>query len=389
MRPTFAALLIALTVFSTACDDPTSVGVELIDNRSGAPEVEQIGAALIENRTVFDVTGNSRRALMGQVEDPLVGGTAASAALDFALPASLVPSAAFRQGPVTYAELRLRPDYRYGDTTATVDVNVAEIFEDWSATGNNSSEVITSGPVLLTTTLDAADTLFTIPLPESWINDKDPDLRSQDFVNLFNGFLVEAISEGVLLGIDIDRSGMMVVSGDDTVSSFLVSRNLSLVRRTTAGAPPTSRAILQDGHGAGLGIDLNLEASDFQDVALSRIVVRVPYDSLAFDSNLPVNFVRPSLPRVDLVGITPDSLAIPLATSQVRNGVLIFEDPVLRSTIQDLLIGQSVFDSFALMGSLDSPPIDNTASALLLMDGSIDPEDGPIAALTVIRPAEL
>ena len=389
MRFSLATLTLALFLLSSACDDPTSVGVELIDIRSGAPEVVEIAPTLIQDRSVFDVTGNARRAMLGDVNDPLIGGTQARAAVDFALPASVVPSAAFRQGTVTYAELQLRPDYLYGDTTATIDTTVSEIFDEWAASGNNSSDEIVPGPVLTTASFSPIDSVLTIPLPQSWISDRDADLRSQDFVTLFNGFLLEPANDGVLFGININDSRMMVVSGGDTVTAFRVSRNLSLLRKTTAASPPPGSVVLQDGQGSGLGIDFDIAGADLENVALSRIVVRVPYDSLAMNQALPANFVRPAMSRVDLVGITADSISVPLATSNVRDGVLVFDDPVLRSTFQNVLIDQSVFTSFALMGSLDVPPIDNTASALILRDGSLDPVDGPAAAMTVIRPTEL
>lgn len=387
MKPAHATLVLAILLAVAACDDPTGVGVELIDNGSGAPEAVELAPGLQPDHPVFDVTGGARRALMGATNDPLIGGTAASAALDFALPATVVPSVGFRTGPATSAELRLVRDYRYGDTTATVDLAVSEIFEEWTATGGTSSTTISPGPRLLTATVQATDTLLTIPLPESWVDANDSNLRSQDFVSIFRGFLIEPQSEGVVLGIDVDESHMRVISGGDT-ASFLVSRNLSLIERTAAGNPPAGLAILQDGPGTGLGLVLDFESADVTDVALARVVVRVPYDSIAIRQQLPPNFVRPTIVRADLVGITEDSLAIPLATSQVRNGALLFDDPILTSTLQGVLIGESVFRSFALMGSLDLAPVDNTVNTLLLRDGSVD-ADGPSMALTVIRPATL
>ena len=40
------------------------------------------------------------------------------------------------------------------------------------------------------------------------------------------------------------------------------------------------------------------EAADVLDVALTRAVVRIPYDSTAYAQQLPPNFVRPALARV-------------------------------------------------------------------------------------------
>jgi hypothetical protein len=388
MRPLYAKFAFVLLAATLGCDDPTGVGVELIDIRSGAPQVEQLYPAFQTNHVVYDVTGNARRALLGSVEDPLVGGTRAAAALDFAIPSTLVPSADFQQGPVEYAELQLVPDYIYGDTTSTIDVSLSEIFETWTATGNSSSASIPSGPQITTATLRAADTLLVIPLPESWYKDPvtEVNLRSQDFVTLFQGFLVEPLNNGVVFGIDFDESSMLVVSGGDTLN-FLLSRNLSLVSRTSPASPPPGRVVLQDGHGSGLGVEFDFASADLENVAVSRAVLRVLYDSLAADQQLPPNFVRPALTQVDFVGFTSDSVAVPLATSSVTDGVLLFDGPVLRATFQDALIGQSVFDSFALMGSIDLQPVQNTANVLILSDGTID-TDGPTMALTVIKPAE-
>ncbi len=380
MKPSrFLSLIVAATML-IGCDDPSNLGVDLVDTSTGTPEVVRISTSGVTTARTRDITGNARRSLIGRVVDPVAGTLAASAGLDFASPVTLSDN--FKAGPVTDAELRLVRTYRYGDTTSTLDINLRSIDVEWIASGSDSKTEIPFGALITTTSLSPQDSLVRVPLPPAWIEANDALLRSANFITDFQGFYVEAAGGNVIVGFSSQTSSMRVVSGADTVD-FVVSRNLTRVVRSSPAVPPPGLSLMQDGVGEGLEVAFDYEESAARGAVLSRAVLRVALDSVSAPP--PVHFVRPRPSQVDLAGVTTDSLVFTLAVSTQQGDFLIFDSTILRGALQDLLLGRSVFERFVITGHADIAPVANTVDVLLLENGTSGTRL-PEINLTVIRP---
>ncbi len=379
----FLPLALVLAIALSACGDSSTLGVDLLDSQVGLPEIVELPTSTLGVQPARDVTGNARRALVGVVDDPLTGTVRSSAGIDFA--SAVVLSEAFRNGPVSSVELLLVSDYRYGDTTATIDVSIREIPEEWTAAGSDSQDRIPSGNEITTATLNGVDSLQTVEMPAEWIDANSALIRTTDFTTGFHGLLFEPVAGNLVTGFNAAATNIRVVSGEDTVD-FIVTRSLSRIRRETAATLPPNIALLQDGVGEGLQLDFGFESSELIDVALNRAILSVPFDSAQVLST-PPNFVRPLLRQVDLAGVTADSLVIPITAGIPSDGRLVFDSAALRNTIQSALLEQPIFERLVLTGQLGLTPFQNTINVLLVRSGP-DPLDRPRLILTVISPLD-
>ncbi|MBT8399825.1 MAG: DUF4270 domain-containing protein [Rhodothermia bacterium] len=373
-------LLLSAGFLALGCDDPSPLSADLVDTSSGAPETVIFALGALPTTFAADITGNARRSLVGQVDDPVAGRISAAAAMDFASPVAL--SDDFEAGPVTVAELRLQRSYQYGDTTSTVQVAVRSIDEDWDASGSTSSDEVPSGSVVTTGAIVGSDTLLTIPLPDAWIEENSSLLRSTDFVSEFKGFYIDAVGGNAVLGFSSQGSSFRVVSGEDTVD-FVVSRNLTLIDQEEPGTAPAGTVVLQDGIGNGLTLDFSQAVDSLASTALNRVAVRLPIDSTS--ATLPANFVRPRPTQVDLAGVTSDSVVVTIAVSVQDESGLRFESASLNAVVQAMLLGETPFDKYVLTGHLDIAPVDNTIDALIIPDGSLG-RPSPKLDFTVVIP---
>ncbi len=381
MKPSrLVVLVLTAGLLALGCDDPSPLSADLVDTSSGAPETVVFSLGGLPTTFAADITGNARRSLVGQVDDAVTGRITAAAAMDFASPVAL--SGAFEAGPVTVAELRLQRSYRFGDTTSTVQVNVRSIDDDWDAAGSTSRTEVPFGSVITTGEISGADTLLTIPLPESWIEENSSLLRSTDFVSEFKGFYIEASGGNAVLGFASQSSSFRVASGVDTVD-FVVSRNLTRINKEQAGTPPAGTFVLQDGIGDGLLIDFSNAIDSLNSTALNRAVVHLPVDSTS--ATTPANFVRPRPSQVDLSGVTADSVVVTLAVSVQDELGLRFESASLNAVVQAMLLGEMPFEKYVLTGHLDIAPVDNTIDALVIPDGSSG-RPSPKLDFTVVIP---
>ncbi len=372
--------LFVVAALLTSCDDPSNLGVDLVDTTTGTPEIVRISASGVATGEARDVTGNARRSLVGRVTDPLAGTLVVSAGLDFASPVTLSDN--FEAGPVTEAELRLVRSYQYGDTTSALAINVRSINLEWTASGSDSKSDIPFGEVVTTVGAIAQDSLVVVPLPSSWIEANDVLIRSTDFVTDFHGFHLEAAEGNAVIGFSSQSSVMRVVSGADTVD-FVVTRNLTRVERTSTGVLPPGTSLMQDGVGEGLEVAFDYEGNKAIGAVLSRAVLRVAIDSVSAPA--PPNFARPLPSQVALAGITADSLVLSLAVSRREGEYLIFDSTVLRGALQDLLFGRSIFERYVITGHTDIAPFDNTIDVVLIKNGSSGTTT-PEMTLTIIKP---
>src|SRR5690606_12069496 len=125
MRLRLFVPLLAAAAWLSACQDPSGVGLDLIDEEGTGPNVVVVAADSVGAGSEEDITGGfatsapfQTRLLVGAARDPLLGDVRADAYFDF-IPSTTVPEDFF-DDPIVGAELRLFRDYVYGDSTAAL-----------------------------------------------------------------------------------------------------------------------------------------------------------------------------------------------------------------------------------------------------------------------------
>ena len=192
------ASLIGIAAFSlSACDDPTSVGTDIIGDRGGVPQVHDLSPISIESSTLPPITGNNERTLLGYLDDPVLGTIRAHAYVDFSAPTG---AGDFRDGTVSWAEIQLTREYVIGDTVGNIHINLYDMPEDWNPQGGTADTSFTHSTQVTSYTFSAADTLIALELPHDWIARNDTTLRSTSFANVFHGLYFEPSAGDAVLG---------------------------------------------------------------------------------------------------------------------------------------------------------------------------------------------
>ncbi len=384
MRIPIALTIVVIAAAGTGCDNPTSVGVELIDARSGAPEVVEIVPSLVPDPDVPDITGTARRVLLGQVDDPLLGAARAKAVIDFVVDPQLLPPVGFADSTVTAVELLLVRNYVYGDTTSTLEITISEVPTAWDE--SVASAQIPVGDPITTAAVGYTDTVA-VSMPAEWVSANNQTLRSTNWVASFHGLHVEASSGDMILGFSSTFSSMWVTSGAGS-TRFATSRSLTMTESAASSNTPEGLVALTDGSGIALRIGIDFEAEGLSGSTLARVAMRLPFDSLALTGQTPANFFRPQLSTLELAGVNSEGVTQPIATGTREDGALVFDSALLRLTFQDAMIGSSPYEKFVVIGPLIQNPVENTMSSMLLTTG-LAGTPAPALVLTVIKPAEL
>ncbi len=377
-----------LIFFFTACgDDPSNVGIGLVGDQSGEPAVVTLNPATMGEESAKDVTGNASRVLAGRVNDPLLGIITTTAYVDFQMAGGLTE--AFRAGPTTSAELRFRRDYVYGDTTSAVVLRLNDMPSEWNSDLASADTVLQGGATVAEWrfTLSAADTLVTLELPASWVNAFDATLRSTTFNADFHGFQLEAVSESAVTGFQVERSALRVIAGSDT-ADFKINKSISGITRSGQAELPPDRTLIQDGVGSVASIDFAFSDSLW---ALNRAVFQFTADTLTFEQNTPVNFYRPVLNELRLIGVTDEGLpvftsagnpVIDIAARLDQQGRFIFSSRDLAQVVQRMVTGTIPVDRFQIR-----MPAANTITPAILFNTNAQ-DYAPKAILTVTPFAE-
>ncbi|MEM1094450.1 MAG: hypothetical protein AAGJ10_07585 [Bacteroidota bacterium] len=353
--------LLALLV--VACEDPTGVGSTLVDEQTGQPRVVTEIPTELEPRTYPDLSGDARRLLVGQVDDPLTGQSQATAYFDVGIGNNINDD--FTDNPITAASLELRTDYVYGDTLTPVTIRISDMGENWPSTGVTTDTTFTPGGEIRTFSFSPTDTLVTVPLPAAWITANQSQLRvdNADFVGNFHGFQIDVVEGNAIVGFVTTQSSLQATAGGTTVT-YVGVRAATTMQRLTEPAGLSSYQLIQDGVGPGLRF--NFDLSDIALSALNRTVIRVRADSAALQQNLPANFVRPALPSLELLIVDENGLEILVQTrSPDEDGVFTFDAGGLRNVVQEILLGEVEIQEFGL--ALTQPD-GHSASALLIHD---------------------
>ncbi|MEX0747046.1 MAG: hypothetical protein WD275_03530 [Rhodothermales bacterium] len=379
-----AVLLAAL--FLTACEDPSNVGLGLVDDEGGNPLVYRVTPSDLREQELGRTLSSSRRILIGQVDDPLLGLIEVDAYVDYASSSS----SDFRSGTIQTAELRFLPDYVYGDTTSIVRAAVRQIQSAWSSVGLPADTSFSVGPVLTEFTYDPSDTLIVVPLPQDWIATNDVLLRSTSFALDFHGFQIEPIEGNAVVGFGYGSSTLRVRTAADS-ASFASSIVYLAGRRQGDPVLPQNRILLQASAGPAAAFSFTIDAEDLPPSAINRAVIAFTADTLSLTQNLPASFVRPQITALDLYGINPDGGIAFLARSELRNGRFIFDSPFLAGVVQDIQFGERTFVRYELrvpapISVTDSSSplrlLSSSVNAVLLFDSDAGAE-APDASITI------
>ena len=376
--PLFAVLLL------TACEDPSNVGLGLIGESGGEPEVVSLPVESYTPEEIRDVTGGAviltssnttPRFLAGHVEDPLIGTIRATGHVDFSTVSGI--SDEFREGTVTAAELRLSRDYVYGDTTSTLDVEVRDISGAWDARAPVDTTIAT-GSVVTVQAVPVAERTVVIPLPQSWIDANDAVLRSETFTTDFQGLALSATAGNAVLGFAAASARLRVVSAGDTVD-YVPSRALTTTDITHADV---SAPIIQDGTGEGLALTLPESLTDLGPAGVNGVSLRLPADSLLTASEKPAGFVRPVLNALRLTARMENEegemIDLFVADAVLSGGRYTWPVGALpESFFQDLIAGRN---GELLIGA--SPALYTLDPVLLMPSGAAD---APSLVLTLTR----
>ena len=352
--------LAAAPLLLGACQDPSGVGLGLVDEDGGIP-----GGIVVANDSValstsgdaatggFGTPGSplqpQNRILVGRVEDALAGGAEAVAYFDVRAPSTL-PSG-FRDRTITSATIRLTRSYLYGDTTATVRLALSEIASDWVPVGLPADTGFVTGPPLVIRDVVAADTLIEIPLPPAWVVANDLDLRSDSSTTAIDGFQLKLDGlpplPGVILGIQTSDdsdvlSALRLTTSRDTVDFPVYEVFTSLTRMGAATAPP-DRLMLRSGLNETVRIYFNLE--DLDTLAVAGAAVQLDVDRSLTDTP---GFLRPVPDELALLGVREDSSRVFLARARLPDDgdTYTFTSASLSATIQRAVLGDPEFIRF-------------------------------------------
>ncbi|GIV61602.1 MAG: hypothetical protein KatS3mg044_0468 [Rhodothermaceae bacterium] len=378
------ALLLALSVL-TACEDPSSVGLDLVGEQGGQPFVVAVPPAVIEQEVLSDVTGTIGttgtilRTLAGQVEDPLLGRITTTGHIDFQAPSSVPEN--FRNGQVSSATLEMTIDYVYGDTTQPLVLTLHDIPEAWNASGTTADTLITARPEVVTEIRFApTDSLVTVALPEAWVAAHDARLRATTFNDDFHGFQLAWRSGGAVVGFSPGGFRLRAVAGTDTVA-FPAAKSVTRIEHTGGPDLGPDRILLQDGTGLNVRLRFDFTAETLRNHAVNRARLRLPTDTLTLQET-PPGFVRPPLGEVVLYGITPDDTPVQITrVSRNADGQYVFETAGLLNVIQRMVLEEEIFDRFRLA----VPTEQNTLNAALLLRDTTG-TGGPAVLLTLTSP---
>lgn len=386
-RPFFfsAAYVLLLAALLTACEDPSNVGIGLIGEQGGDPVVIEIAPDSFKTVPLDDVTGGSTLAgtlpdhlLVGTVDDPLLGSIRTESFFDLGSP---VVTGSFRDNTVSAARIELRPDYVYGDTTAAVTFRLRSVGEEFTADNAPADTTFPAGETVAEFTIQPTDTLVSLALPAAYLSQVEATLRSTSFVTEYHGLVVEPVSGTAVVGFDTDQTRLVAVADGDS-AVYRVQKAATVVERTSEPSLPEARLALQNGAGPANALVFDLSREALANTAVNRAVIRVHVDTLLLQAT--GTFRRPSLERLDLVGITETGETVGIERATLDKGAFTFRSGTLRRELQNVLLGTRTFTRFELRPPITpgTASILNTLDALILYHTS-DGEHVPAAVLTV------
>lgn len=375
VAPAAVAALLSLA----ACQNPTGVGVGLLDEDAANPNLRTVDATVVDTVGATLTTAGfanrqsaqpQQRVLVGRVQDALFGDAASTAYIDAVQPSSLPDG--FQGATATSVTLELLRDYAYGDTTTVLPIEVRLEAGNWGPEGLPGDTVLATGDLITTINVDlsAADSLVTIALPADFLAANPTLFTGSDFGTAFEGLALSvadtgAPMPGAVVGFNVfsSRSRLRVATATDTVSYPLAEVYSYLTQSPPAMAPVE---IVPYRSGAPSALSLSFDVSAIGAVPLSRALLSLPLDrSFAREGS----FVRPIPTAVGLFGVRADGTRTfysDVSTMLAGDPRSVNSGPLTTAT-QALLLGQTSFDHLEVVFrpsplSLDILPVGRTGA---------------------------
>lgn len=395
MRILAVAAVAALAL--SACQDPSGVGLGLIDEEQADPSVRVIplsGLDTLQVRTtaigVADASNDQvqARVLAGAVVDPEFGDVTAVAYMDFLQPtiADDVTGA-----DVSEAWIDLGRRYAYGDTTTTLPLDLRPIQGQWDVdTSYPGDTLFAVGEVLSTTEVTIADTLRRFDIPESWVRSNADLLVGDSFGDGFEGFALQVPegympAPGIVYGFDTllsQSSALRVVVSEDTLT-FPLSEVFSSIDASEPALAPTTYVPARANTNAGLQFLADLSGVGVTPLANARILL--PLDVSLLQAG---TFVRPVSTRSLLFGVrvaddgTKQRVTLGELGATVADEVILINPLVFTARIQAILLDPETegFDYYELLPS-STPVSINVLPVLRPAEGNLSP---PRFTLTLV-----
>lgn len=341
----YVAALLSI-VLVAACDDPSSAGLELVDDQGSRPVVIVEAASGADQEAVRDETGALSRILVGEAADPLTGTVRARGFLDFSEPVN--PTSAFRNGPVTSVTLVLPINYVHGDSVSAGSLVLADMPEEWVSAGVPADSSIDVGSDVANIPFSPEDGTISAELPSTWLDANEAMLRSAGSDTLFHGFALSTTGIGAVVGLEVENIVLRVVSGGETLD-FPVNRILTLTERVTDAALPAGTLLVQDTAGPGVALTFDLTDNDLATAVINRSVIRLTIDTLVVAQNVPANFARTPAVRLQLQAVTTSGSLIDVDNQLIRDGAVTFSSDLIRAAMQGLAEDVGSVDHFRVI----------------------------------------
>lgn len=388
-----ASAAVAALLALAACQNPTGVGVGLLDEDAANPALRTVTATTTDTTEATLITAGfasaqsaqpQRRVLTGRVQDARFGDAVATAYIDAVQPSNLPDG--FEGATATSVTLELLRDYAYGDTTSVLPIEIRRQLGNWGPEGLPGDTVLATGDLITTVDVDlsAADSLVTITLPADFLAANPTLFTGSDFGTAFEGFALSVADmgnpmPGAIVGFDMfsSRSRLRVATAQDTVT-YPLAEVYTLLTQSAPTMPPADIVPYRSGAPTALAIGLDL--SSVGTVPLARAVLSLPLDrSVAREGS----FVRPIPAAVGVFGVSASGTRTFLSdlSTTVAGDPRTVSSAAITLATQSLLLGQPSFDHLEIVFrpsplSLDVFPV-----------GRVGTDRAPRLLLTVVTPA--
>jgi hypothetical protein len=343
-------VLLALLLLLPACDDPSQIGIDLVDAQAGDTEVVTLPPSQLEFTGAADITGGTNtssafRSLFGKVSDPVAGDFAMEGYMDFVGSANV--SSAFSASPISFADLELNLDYVYGDTTAEISVDIYDIEEAWSSSDARADAFLVARSLVTSASLEPTEGLIRIPLPEAWIASKDAVLRSGTFVDDFHGLAFKVSQGNTVLGVHFSGSSIRASSVPGDTVNFSMSKTLSASSFLNGSQNPAYHT-LRDGAAETLSLKFPIEDQQFGSASIHRVIIRLNTEDVS--DLYPSGFKRSGITRVGIRAVATDNeTRLNVGTMDIlEDGIVTFDSATLSNVVQSANLGNSGLDHFEI-----------------------------------------
>lgn len=368
-----------------ACQDPSGVGLSLIDDEASDPNTRLLATDSLYVTEQSEPTGGfadgsgtptQTRILLGAFTDGLLGDTRATAYADAR---QEVSSTAFDERTLDQVKLELVRAEIVGDTLATIPYEIRQVDPvagRWNPEGLPSDTTLATGALLTSGSFSAQDTLVTLSLPQSYV-DANAEVLTDSLDTQFEGFelrVPEGVTPGAVVAFNAALSNIVLITdeyedGDEMTRDTLRYSFVEVYTSLERGEPTevADRFLLRDGSSDRLNVRFDLD--DFTNTPIANGGLRLPLDRSVLETG--GMFFRPLLTEVALVAIyEDDTRELLLAQAIPEEGDLILRNSVLTSRLQSLLLGQIDIVAFEI-----APP--STPLGLGVLPILVEEEDTP------------